>query len=110
MRSPPRRTSSAGNPRLAVGIDPAVPAKKTERSIPPSLSADGDQLEPHAAAGDGRDPHRVPRRPPALGRAAGVEDLESVSVLLVQRNVGMAEHDRIRIRKPAAKPRQPALG
>src|SRR3954454_20302897 len=32
-RSPPRRTSSAGSPRRAVGADPAVPAKKSERSM-----------------------------------------------------------------------------
>src|SRR4051794_15961013 len=33
MRSPPRRTSSAGSPRRAVGAEPAVPAKKSERSM-----------------------------------------------------------------------------
>src|SRR3954453_17174237 len=33
MRSPPRRTSSAGRPRRAVGAEPAVPAKDRERSI-----------------------------------------------------------------------------
>src|SRR5919206_3185399 len=32
-RSPPRRTSSAGRPRRAVGTEPAVPAKNSERSI-----------------------------------------------------------------------------
>src|SRR3954469_18041927 len=32
-RSPPRRTSSAGRPRRAVGAEPAVPAKKTDRSM-----------------------------------------------------------------------------
>src|SRR3954469_3983101 len=32
-RSPPRRTSSAGSPRRAVGAEPAVPAKKSERSM-----------------------------------------------------------------------------
>src|SRR6059036_1080193 len=32
-RSPPRRTSRAGRPRRAVGAEPAVPAKNSERSI-----------------------------------------------------------------------------
>src|SRR5438034_4620255 len=32
-RSPPRRTSRAGSPRRAVGAEPAVPAKNSERSI-----------------------------------------------------------------------------
>src|SRR5215212_1633992 len=33
IRSAPRRSSSAGRPRRAVGTEPAVPAKKSERSI-----------------------------------------------------------------------------
>ncbi len=33
MRSPPARSTIAGSPRRAVGTDPAVPAKKSERSI-----------------------------------------------------------------------------
>src|SRR4051812_26931165 len=33
MRSPPRRTSSAGRPRRAVGAEPAVPAKNSDRSM-----------------------------------------------------------------------------
>src|SRR4051794_30701478 len=37
MRSPPRRTSSAGRPRRAVGAEPAVPAKNRERSMTVSL-------------------------------------------------------------------------
>ena len=32
-RSPPARSSSAGRPRLGVGTLPAVPAKKSDRSI-----------------------------------------------------------------------------
>src|SRR3954470_6559455 len=32
-RSPPRRSRTAGRPRRAVGTDPAVPAKNSERSI-----------------------------------------------------------------------------
>src|SRR5690242_6225803 len=33
QRSPPRRTSTAGRPRRAVGTLPAVPAKNTDRSM-----------------------------------------------------------------------------
>ena len=32
-RSPPARSSSAGSPRRAVGTEPAVPAKKSDRSM-----------------------------------------------------------------------------
>src|SRR5436305_15119511 len=41
--SPPRRTSSAGIPRRAVGTDPAVPAKNTERSTRAVCQARGDR-------------------------------------------------------------------
>ena len=34
IRSAPRRTSTAGRPRRALGTEPAVPAKKTENSMP----------------------------------------------------------------------------
>ena len=33
IRSPPARSRIAGSPRRAVGTEPAVPAKKSERSM-----------------------------------------------------------------------------
>ena len=39
IRSAPRRTSSAGSPRRALGTDPAVPANITENSIAAERSA-----------------------------------------------------------------------
>src|SRR3954468_22794147 len=33
MRAPPARSSIAGSPRLGVGTEPAVPAKKIDRSM-----------------------------------------------------------------------------
>ena len=56
---------------------------------------------------DPRQSHRVRGRPPALGRAAGVEDLKS-AVALVQRDVRVAEHDRVRVREAAPQAREPA--
>src|SRR4051794_24454563 len=44
-RSPPARSSSAGSPRRAVGTDPAVPAKNSDRSMRgPRLVRNGDAL------------------------------------------------------------------
>ena len=37
-RSPPRRTSVAGRPRRALGAEPAVPRKRTSRSMGPILT------------------------------------------------------------------------
>jgi len=54
--------------------------------------------------------YRVPRGAPALGRAAGVEDLKAVGRALEQRNVRVTENDRVGSWKPAAQPRQPAAG
>src|SRR5205807_2556260 len=59
--SPPRRTSTAGRPRRAVGAEPAVPAKNRERSIGARVSA-----RPAAAKLRGRAPvaQWIERRPP----------------------------------------------
>ena len=46
MRSAPRRTSSAGRPRRALGTDPAVPANITESSIAAEGSATGRRARP----------------------------------------------------------------
>ena len=87
-RSPPARSSSAGSPRRAEGTEPAVPAKKSERSIGRATLERGwardaaprlerDELELQPAVARGREPHRVRGRAPALGRRARVEDLEA---------------------------------
>ena len=95
MRSPPARSSSAGRPRRAVGTEPAVPAKKSERSMA------APRLERAAARSAGARPRRS-RSPScasgaraALGRRAGVEDLEAVARPLVQRQVRVAEDHRV---------------
>jgi hypothetical protein len=49
--------------------------------------------------------HRAVRSATALGRAAGIEDLEAVA-LLVQRHVGVTEDDRVGVREPGAQPLQ----
>src|SRR4051794_34686542 len=96
-RSPPRRTSVAGSPRRAVGAEPAVPTKRTSRSIarlswrffePDQLEGDPPVLDPGHA-------HRVDRLAAAVGRAAGVEDLE-VALVLVEGDVGVAEDHGVR--------------
>src|SRR5271166_152141 len=40
-RSPPRRTSTAGSPRRALGADPAVPRKNSDRSMLATVAARG---------------------------------------------------------------------
>ena len=37
---PPRRTSSAGSPRRALGTEPPVPAKNRDRSMPATVASD----------------------------------------------------------------------
>src|SRR5687767_11720217 len=91
-RSPPARISVAGRPRRAVGTLPPVPAKKTERST--GSSAHDDDLEGDAAVLDRRHAHRVRGRAAALGRRAGVEDLEALA-LFVLGHVGVAEDDGV---------------
>src|SRR5690242_6758011 len=91
MRSPPRRTSSDGSPRRAVGIEPAVPAKNTDRSTSRSVSAELDQPEVDLTLLHPGHAHGVNRLAPALGRAAGVEDLKAIAGVLVQGDVRMAE-------------------
>jgi hypothetical protein len=44
------------------------------------VSIERDQLELKPASPHGDDPHRVPRRPPSLGRASRIEDLETMLV------------------------------
>ncbi len=55
-------------------------------------------------AGHLRDSHRVVRCPASLRRAARVEDLKAIGRPLVQRNVGVAEDDRIGLREAAFHP------
>ena len=78
-RSPPARSSSAGRPRRAEGTEPAVPAKKSERSIGAATleRVELHELELQPPAARRREPHRVPGRAPALGRRARVEDVEA---------------------------------
>src|SRR4051794_40192350 len=45
IRSPPARNRIAGSPRLGVGTLPAVPAKKSERSMRPARLASGDPMD-----------------------------------------------------------------
>src|SRR3954454_8229182 len=105
-RSPPARSSIAGSPRRAVGTEPAVPAKKSERSMArPSLER--DQLEAHLPGGHGGDPHRVRGRAAALGRRARVEELEAILAALVEGQVRVAEDDRVRVLEPRPHPHQP---
>src|SRR4051794_38614189 len=75
-RSPPARSRIAGSPRRAVGTDPAVPAKKIERSTrvtlgrvleKPLLGGQLDERELDAAVRDDPLAHRVHRRAAALG-------------------------------------------
>src|ERR1700730_14474065 len=40
-RSPPRLTSTAGSPRRALGTDPPVPTKNSERSMAATVAARG---------------------------------------------------------------------
>ena len=55
-----------------------------------------DQLESHRRALDPCEAHRVRRRPAPLGRAAGIEELKAVLGPLVERQVRVSEHDRVR--------------
>src|SRR5438128_1459375 len=83
IRSPPRRTRIDGSERRAVGADPAVPMKRTSRSISVELYV----LElDRAVVVDVRHAHRVARLAALVGRAARVEDVEPPE-LLVQRDV-----------------------
>src|SRR5919202_1431345 len=106
-RSPPRRTSRAGMPRRAVGTEPAVPAKKTSRSIAASL-VQRHQLEADPLCLHPRNSHRVTGRAAPLGRAAGIEDCKPVVVFLVEGEMGVPEHDRVRRGKPTPQAREAA--
>src|SRR5919108_3758548 len=110
-RSPPARSSRAGSPRRAEGTDPAVPAKKSERSIGrASLErAELHELELEPPCPGGCDPHRAGGCPPALGRRARVEDLEAVATL-VQRHMRVPEHDCVRAREAPPQPPEPPRG
>ena len=69
-------------------------AGEEEREVHGRPILERDQLEARAPVLDRRDPHRVRGRAAALGRRARVEDLEAVA-LLVQRQVRVAEDDRV---------------
>src|SRR3954454_177571 len=98
-RSPPARSSIAGSPREAVGTEPVLPAKKSERSMArPSLER--DQLEAHLPGRQGGDAHRAGGRAAALGRRARVEELEATRAALVEGQMGVAEDDRVRALAP----------
>src|SRR4249919_2458771 len=80
------------------------------RKLPsPAPASEPDVLEGEAAGVVPQQPHRGPRRPAAFGRAARVEDLKAV-LLLVEGEMAVAEDDGIRGREAAAQPRQPAPG
>ena len=115
IRSPPRRTSSAGSPRRAVGTEPAGAGEEDgEVHGAVESSSERDELEASNSppVGDAAMPIVWCGRAAPLGRAAGVEDLEAVGVALVQRDVRVAEDDRvgagkrgrIRASRPAAGP------
>src|SRR4051794_41524594 len=60
--SPPARSRIAGSPRRAVGTEPAVPAKKSDRSTRLTVVAELlelDELEGHPPGGHVGDPHGV---------------------------------------------------
>ena len=64
----------------ARGRDRAGGAGEEEREVHAALRLERDQLEARARPSSTRgDPHRVARRAAALGRRAGVEDLEAVA-------------------------------
>ena len=63
------------------------------RPMLPGQSSTSSKLT--LAALDARHAHRVPRRPPPLGRAAGIEDLKAVVPALVQRHVRVPEDERL---------------
>src|SRR4051794_15198645 len=92
--------SVAGRPRRAEGAEPAVPRKTTSRS---TWSVQAVQGEGDFAVRGGAPSHGVAGRAGAVGGRAGVEDLEAVFVvLLVERDVGVAEDDRPRFREALA--------
>jgi hypothetical protein len=64
-------------------------------------------LENQAALLASEHTHRSAGRPSPLGRAARVEDLKAV-LLLVQGEVAMTEDDGVRLWEPAAEPCQPS--
>src|SRR3954452_19380776 len=109
-RSPPRRTSTAGMPRRAVGTEPAVPAKKIERSVTCRTLEERHERERDLAAGRRGQAHGVVGLAPAVGRAARVEDLKAVGrVALEQRDVGVAEDDGVATGEAPSQPVQAAL-
>ena len=103
----PARTAARG------AGDPA-PRQPPPRA-PPALDRTSPGIHSSTSSNSIARPPDAPRpssarRPAALGRAAGIEDLK-VALALVQRQVRVAEHDRVRVREsgaasaPAAPPR-----
>src|SRR5829696_2077526 len=88
-------THTAAEPTIALAV------------IGPSWQCQVAALDP--ALHDARHAHRTARRAPALGWAARIEDLEALA-LLVQRHVGVAKDDGVRIREADPHPVQTALG
>src|SRR5438105_5465066 len=102
IRSPPRRTRIDGSERRAVGADPAVPMKRTSRSMSIELYVlEADR----AVVADVGHAHRVPWLAALVGRAARIEDVEAAE-LLVQRDVRVPEHDRVRAAEAGPHARQ----
>jgi len=66
-------------------------------------------LENRPALGNAEQAHRGARRPAALGRAAGIEDLKAI-LPLVEGEVAVAEDDGVGIGEARPHPRQPAFG
>src|SRR4051794_4313598 len=109
-RPPPRRTSTAGMPRRAVGTEPAVPAKKIERSVTRRTLEERHEREGDGAAGRRGRAHGVVGLAAAVGRAPRVEDLKAVrGVPLVQRDVGVAEDHGGAVGEAPAQPVQAPL-
>src|SRR5215217_8541603 len=68
-----------------------------------------DDLTRRQALRDADQAHRVRQCAAALRRAAGVQDLEAVGRLLVERQVGVAEDDDVHtVAEAAAHPLEPA--
>jgi hypothetical protein len=97
-----------------IHTDPLIAAVSSNAPIGGADTHPLDPLERHElerdrAALDARQPHRVMGRASPLGRAAGVEYLEVVLVL-VERDVRVAENDRVGVREPEPKASEPAAG
>src|SRR5579875_3890841 len=110
MRSPPRRRSRAGSPRRAVGTDPPVPTKKTDKSMWPSVPGEG--LQSFRAL-----PHPGPSRRPGLPGLFSLATFAAVqpcalpcrSALRASLPFSLARFPAVRASQPFSPARFPAL-